>query len=164
MPQPKPPVDLLRAEFQDRHSGLLTDLLAQYTRFVQESPPVGERQMPERLQHLLRMVRVTGRNFLNEREPQVHGTGLTRDEILEMLLRDADAWLEQHGPDQDRWVAPFAELEATPAKRRNTKPPQRLRLSARQLRGGGGVGEEARWRQGRDLGRGDLLGAFEHRR
>jgi len=71
MPQRTPPVDLLRAGFQNRHSGLLTDLLAQYTRFVEESPPIGERQMPERLQHLLRMVRVTGRNFLNEREAQV---------------------------------------------------------------------------------------------
>jgi hypothetical protein len=117
MPQRTAPVDLLRAEFKNRHSGLLTDLLAQYTRFVQESPPVGERQMPERLQHLLRMVRVTGRNFLNERAPQVQSSGMTRDEILELMLRDADAWLEQHGPDQDKWIAPFAELEATPAKR-----------------------------------------------
>ncbi len=79
MPQRIPPIDLLRAEFQNRHSGLLTDLLAQYTRFVEESPPIGERQMPERLQHLLRMGRVTGRNFLNERESQVGTTGQTRD-------------------------------------------------------------------------------------
>ena len=72
MPQRTPPIDLIRAEFQNRHSGLLTDLLVQYTRFVEESPPIGERQMPERLQHLLRMVRVTGRNFLNEHEAQYH--------------------------------------------------------------------------------------------
>jgi hypothetical protein len=99
MPQRTPPIDLLRAEFQNRHSGLLTDLLAQYTRFVEESPPLGERQMPERLQHLLRMVRVTGRNFLNERATQVEATGL------------------DHGPSQKKWVPPFTELAATPAKR-----------------------------------------------
>ena len=117
MPQRTPPVDLLRAEFQNRHSGLLTDLLAQYTRFVEESPPIGERQMPERLQHLLRMVRVTGRNFLNERETQVASTGKTRDEILDMIIGDANQWLEKHGPVQKKWVAPFTELERTPAKR-----------------------------------------------
>ena len=117
MPQRSQPIDLIRAEYQNRHSGLLTDLLAQYTRFVEESPPIGERQMPERLQHLLRMVRVTGRNFLNEHEAQVIATGKTRDEILEVLLRDADDWLEKHGPAQKKWVAPFTELERTPAKR-----------------------------------------------
>src|ERR1043166_3716408 len=99
------PVDQLRSEFQNRHSGLLTDLLAQYTRFVNESPPVGERQMPERLQHLLRMVKVTGRNFLNEREPQVEATGLARDRILDMLLADAEAWIAEHAPRQKKWVA-----------------------------------------------------------
>jgi hypothetical protein len=104
--------DGLRREFQDRHSGLLNDLLAQYTRFVQESPPLGERQMPERLQHLLRMVRVTGRAFLNERQPQVDATGLSRDALLGLLLTDAEAWLKQHGPTQRRWMAPFKELEA----------------------------------------------------
>ena len=117
MPPHKSPVDTLRAEFQNRHSGLLTDLLAQYTRFVEESPPIGERQMPERLQHLLRMVRVTGRNFLNERESQVETSGKTRDEILEMIISDANDWLEKHGPAQKKWVAPFTELERTPAKR-----------------------------------------------
>jgi hypothetical protein len=117
MPQRTPPVDLLRAEFQNRHSGLLTDLLAQYTRFVEESPPLGERQMPERLQHLLRMVRVTGRNFLNERASQVEATGLERDKILDMIIDDADAWLKKHGPVQKKWLAPFSELAATPAKR-----------------------------------------------
>ena len=117
MPQRTPPVDLIRAEFQNRHSGLLTDLLAQYTRFVEESPPIGERQMPERLQHLLRMVRVTGRNFLNEHETLVIATGKTREQLLEILLRDADKWLEKHGPTQKKWVAPFTELERTVAKR-----------------------------------------------
>jgi hypothetical protein len=117
MPQRVPAVDVLRSEFQNRHSGLLTDLLALYTRFVQESPPLGERQMPERLQHLLRMVRVTARNFLNERPAQVHATGMERDEVLAVMLRDAEEWLEKHGPEQPRWVAPFDELEATPAKR-----------------------------------------------
>ncbi|MHB8508985.1 MAG: hypothetical protein ACYDGR_10120 [Candidatus Dormibacteria bacterium] len=117
MSQPSSVSVQLRTEFQERHSGLLTDLLSQYTRFVQESPPVGERQMPERLQHLLRMVRVTGRSFLNERVARVEATGMTRDEILEEMLRDADSWLQTHGPAQDRWVAPFAELETTPAKR-----------------------------------------------
>ena len=110
-------VDTLRAEFQNRHSGLLTDLLAQYTRFVDESPPIGERQMPERLQHLLRMVRVTGRNFLNERENIVQGTGSTRDEILAMIERDADEWLREHGPAQAKWVPPFKELESVGVKR-----------------------------------------------
>jgi hypothetical protein len=117
MSQRVSPLDAIRAEFQNRHSGLLTDLLAQYTRFVMESPPLGERQMPERLQHLLRMVRVTGRNFLNERVPQVTATGMTRDEVLEVMLRDADEWLEKHGPEQPNWLAPFTELEKTPAKR-----------------------------------------------
>lgn len=117
MPQRTQPIDVIRAGFQDRHSGLLSDLLAQYTRFVEESPPIGERQMPERLQHLLRMVRVTGRNFLNERETQVAATGKSRDEILELLIKDADDWLEKHGPAQKKWVAPFTELARTPAKR-----------------------------------------------
>jgi hypothetical protein len=117
MPQRVSAVDSIRAEFQNRHSGLLTDLLAQYTRFVEESPPLGQRQMPERLQHLLRMVRVTGRNFLNEREPLVQSTGMTRDEVLDVLLKDADDWLEKHGPAQERWVPPFTELETTGAKR-----------------------------------------------
>jgi hypothetical protein len=117
MPQRTPPLDLLRSEYQNRHSGLLTDLLAQYTRFVEESPPLGERQMPERLQHLLRMVRVTGRNFLNERAPLVEATGIDPEKILDMLTADADAWLKKHGPTQKKWVAPFAELAATPAKR-----------------------------------------------
>ena len=110
-------VESLRSEFQNRHSGLLTDLLAQYARFVDESPPLGQRQMPERLQHLLRMVRVTGRNFLNEREDQVMSSGVTRDDILEMMLRDADDWLQKHGPAQEEWVPPFTELETTGAKR-----------------------------------------------
>ena len=117
MPQRTPPIDLLRAEFHNRHSGLLTDLLAQYTRFVEESPPIGERQMPERLQPPLRMGRVTGRNFLNEREGQVAATGKTRDEILEVLLGDANDWLEKHGPAQKKWLPPYTELERTPAKR-----------------------------------------------
>jgi len=117
MPQHVSVVDSLRAEFQNRHSGLLTDLLAQYARFVEESPPLGQRQMPERLQHLLRMVRVTGRNFLNEREVQVQSSGMTRDEILELMLRDADDWLQKHGPAQDQWVPPFTELETTGVKR-----------------------------------------------
>jgi hypothetical protein len=117
MPQRPQPVDLLRAEFQDRHSGLLTDLLAQYSRFVQESPPAGQRQMPERLQHLLRMVRVTGRNFLNERAAAVEASGVPRDEILDLMLADADEWLRLHGPAQDSWVAPFRELELSPARR-----------------------------------------------
>lgn len=117
MPQRVSAVDSLRAEFQNRHSGLLTDLLAQYTRFVEESPPLGQRQMPERLQHLLRMVRVTGRNFLNEREPLVQSTGMTRDEVLDLMLRDADDWLQEHGPAQEPWVPPFTELETTGAKR-----------------------------------------------
>jgi hypothetical protein len=117
MPQRASAVDTLRADFQNRHSGLLTDLLAQYTRFVDESPPIGQRQMPERLQHLLRMVRVTGRNFLNERETIVMGSGMTRDQILELILRDADDWLEQHGPAQEKWVPPFTELETTGARR-----------------------------------------------
>jgi hypothetical protein len=117
MPQHVSVVDSLRAEFQSRHSGLLTDLLAQYARFVEESPPLGQRQMPERLQHLLRMVRVTGRNFLNEREVQVQSSGMTRDEILELMLRDADDWLQKHGPAQDQWVPPFTELETTGVKR-----------------------------------------------
>src|SRR5258708_21971170 len=99
MSQRTPPIDLLRGEFQNRHSGLLTDLLAQYTWFVEESPPIGERQMPERLQHLLRMVRVTGRNFLNEREPQVATTGKTRGESLPMRIGDANEWLGKHVPD-----------------------------------------------------------------
>ena len=73
--------------------------------------------MPERLQHLLRMVRVTGRNFLNEREAQVTSTGMSRDEVLLLLERDADEWLEKHGPTQDTWVPPFKELETTGAKR-----------------------------------------------
>ncbi|MFN2465910.1 MAG: hypothetical protein ABR598_06550 [Candidatus Dormibacteria bacterium] len=117
MPQHASAVDSLRTEFANRHSGLLTDLLAQYTRFVEESPPLGQRQMPERLQHLLRMVRVTGRNFLNERETQVQSTGMTRDEVLELMLRDADDWLHKHGPTQETWVPPFTELETTGAKR-----------------------------------------------
>jgi hypothetical protein len=117
LPQRTQPVDLLRAEFRDRHSGLLTDLLSQYTRWVQESPPAGERQMPERLQHLLRMVRVTGRNFLNERAPAVEATGVPRDDILDLMLADADEWLREHGPVQDRWLAPFRELELSPARR-----------------------------------------------
>src|ERR1700694_4378468 len=117
MAQRSQPTDLIRPDYQTRHSGLLTDLLAQYTRFVEESPPIGERQMPERLQHLLRMVRVTGRNFLNEREAQVAATGKSRDEILEVLLGDANDWLEKHGPVQKKWLAPFTELERTPAKR-----------------------------------------------
>src|SRR3981081_2841182 len=112
MPQRTPPVDLLSAEFQNRHSGLLTDLLAQYTRFVEESPPLGERQMPERLQHLLPMVRVTGRNFLNQPATQVEATGLERDKILDMIIDDADAWLKKHGPVQKKWLAPFSELAA----------------------------------------------------
>src|SRR3981081_235161 len=102
MPQRVTVVETLRMDFQSRHSGLITDLLAQYTRFVEESPPIGQRQMPERLQHLLRMVRVTGRNFLNEREPIVSSSGMTRDEILEMMLRDADEWLQTHGPVHDQ--------------------------------------------------------------
>jgi hypothetical protein len=117
MPQRVSAVDAIRSEFQNRHSGLLTDLLSQYTKFVEESPPLGERQMPERLQHLLRMVRVTGRNFLNEREPQVQATGMTRDEVLELMEHDADEWLQKHGPSQDKWVPPFKELETTGAKR-----------------------------------------------
>ncbi|MEA2645900.1 MAG: hypothetical protein QOE92_983 [Chloroflexota bacterium] len=117
MPQRTPPIDLLRAEFQNRHSGLLTDLLAGYTRFVEESPPLGERQMPERLQHLLRMVRVTGRSFLNDRAAQVEATGMERDEILDLLLKDTDSWLEKHGPAQKKWVAPFKELSTVPLKR-----------------------------------------------
>ena len=117
MPQRASAVDSLRSEFQNRHSGLLTDLLAQYTRFVDESPPIGQRQMPERLQHLLRMVRVTGRSFLNEREAIVAASGSTRDEILELMLRDADEWLEKHGPAQEKWVPPFTELETTGVKR-----------------------------------------------
>ena len=111
------PIDQLRAAFVNRHSGLLTDLLAQYTRFVEESPPLGERQMPERLQHLLRMVRVTGRSFLNERVAQVEATGQTRDEVLAILLTDAEAWIREHGPAQKKWMDPFKELEASPAKR-----------------------------------------------
>lgn len=117
MPQRVSAVDSIRSEFQNRHSGLLTDLLAQYTRFVEESPPLGQRQMPERLQHLLRMVRVTGRNFLNEREPQVQATGMSRDEVLDLLLKDADNWLQEYGPAQERWVPPFTELETTGVKR-----------------------------------------------
>jgi hypothetical protein len=117
MPQRPEPLDALRSEFQNRHSGLLTDLLAQYTRFVQESPPLGERSMPERLQHLLRMVRVTGRDFLNQREAQVASTGKTRDEILDILIMDSEEWLEKHGPEQPTWMAPFTELARTPAKR-----------------------------------------------
>lgn len=117
MPQHVSAVDTLRAEFQNRHSGLLTDLLAQYARFVNESPPIGQRQMPERLQHLLRMVRVTGRNFLNEREPVVQSTGMTRDEILDVLLADADEWLHKHGPAQENWVPPFTELATIVTKR-----------------------------------------------
>src|SRR6202165_4101264 len=116
MAQRSQPTDLIRPDYQTRHSGLLTDLLAQYTRFVEESPPIGERQMPERLQHLLRMVRVTGRNFLNEHEAQVIATGKTRDEILEVLLRDADDWLEKHGPAQEKGVAPLTALERHPAQ------------------------------------------------
>lgn len=111
------PIDTVRAAFQERHSGLLSDLLAQYTRFVDESPPLGERQMPERLQHLLRMVRVTGRNFLDERPALLQATGKSRDHILDLLLRDAEAWLKKHGPKQATWQAPFEELAATPAKR-----------------------------------------------
>ena len=111
------PLDALRAEFQNRHSGLLTDLLAQYTRFVTESPPLGQRQMPERLQHLLRMVRVTGRNFLDERTTQVENTGMTRDQILKMMLTDAEDWIEKHGPAQKKWMAPFKELEGITARR-----------------------------------------------
>jgi hypothetical protein len=117
MPQRVSSVETLRAEFANRHSGLLTDLLAQYAKFVEESPPLGERQMPERLQHLLRMVRVTGRNFLNEREDQVQSSGMTRDEILEMMLADADEWLHKHGPAQEKWVPPFTELVTTGVKR-----------------------------------------------
>lgn len=117
MPQRVSTTEALRSEFQNRHSGLLTDLLAQYAKFVEESPPIGQRQMPERLQHLLRMVRVTGRNFLNEREDQVNASGMTRDEILELMLRDADDWLEKHGPKQEKWVPPFTELETTGVKR-----------------------------------------------
>jgi hypothetical protein len=110
-------LESLRTGFQNRHSGLLTDLLAQYTRFVDESPPIGQRQMPERLQHLLRMVRVTGRNYLNEREQMVQATGMTRDEVLLLMLADADDWLKEHGPKQDNWVPPFTELETTGVKR-----------------------------------------------
>ena len=117
MPQRETALESIRAEFQNRHSGLLTDLLSQYTRFVEESPPLGQRQMPERLQHLLRMIRVTGRNFLNEREPQVQATGMTRDEVLVLIEDDADDWLQKHGPQQDKWVAPFRELQTTGAKR-----------------------------------------------
>jgi hypothetical protein len=117
MPQRLQPVDALRNEFQNRHSGLLADLLVQYTRFVTESPPLGERQMPERLQHLLRMVRVTGRNFLNERAPLVESSGQTRDQILEMLIKDAEAWIQTHGPRQKKWMAPFKELETIGARR-----------------------------------------------
>ena len=117
MPQRVTALESIRAEFQNRHSGLLTDLLAQYTRFVEESPPLGQRQMPERLQHLLRMIRVTGRNFLNEREPQVQATGMTRDEVLILIENDADDWLQKHGPQQEKWVPPFRELETTAVKR-----------------------------------------------
>jgi hypothetical protein len=117
MPQRVSALESIRAEFANRHSGLLTDLLAQYTRFVEESPPLGQRQMPERLQHLLRMIRVTGRNFLNEREALVQSTGMTRDEVLLIIENDADDWLQKHGPEQDKWLAPFRELETTSAKR-----------------------------------------------
>ena len=117
MPHRVTALESIRTEFQDRHSSLVTDLLAQYTRFVEESPPLGQRQMPERLQHLLRMIRVTGRNFLNEREAEVETTGKARDEILELIIGDANQWLEKHGPAQKKWVAPFTELERTPAKR-----------------------------------------------
>ncbi|GAC1328057.1 MAG: hypothetical protein NVSMB17_02980 [Candidatus Dormibacteria bacterium] len=117
MQQGSSALESIRAEFQNRHSGLLTDLLSQYTRFVEESPPLGQRQMPERLQHLLRMIRVTGRNFLNEREDQVEATGMTRDEVLLLIEGDADDWLHQHGPEQDPWVAPFRELETVGVKR-----------------------------------------------
>lgn len=117
MPPKLQPLDQLRADFVNRHSGLLSDLLAQYTRFVVESPPLGERQMPERVQHLLRMLRVTGRSFLDERAARVEATGHTRDEILAILLTDAEAWIREHGPAQKKWMAPFKELEMTPAKR-----------------------------------------------
>jgi hypothetical protein len=63
------------------------------------------------------MVRVTGRNCLNEREARVETSGQTRDEILELIIGDANHWLEEHGPAQKKWVAPFTELERTPAKR-----------------------------------------------
>jgi len=117
MPQRLQPLDQLRADFVNRHSGLLSDLLAQYTRFVVESPPLGERQMPERVQHLLRMLRVTGRSFLDERSALVQATGSTRDEVLAVLMSDAEAWIREHGPAQKKWMAPFKELEITPAKR-----------------------------------------------
>ena len=110
-------METVLADFHERHSGLLSDLLAQYTRFVEESPPLGERQMPERLQHLLRMVRVTGRNYLNERPQLVTATGKTRDQVLELICKDADAWLKKHGPKQPVWQAPFAELETVSSKR-----------------------------------------------
>jgi len=117
MPQNTSALESLRAEFQNRHSGLLTDLLSQYSKFVEESPPLGQRQMPERLQHLLRMIRVIGRNFLNEREDQVGATGMSRDEVLLLIEGDADAWLEKHGPEQEPWLAPFRELETVGARR-----------------------------------------------
>jgi len=111
------PLDQLKTDYQNRHSGLLADLLVQYTRFVTESPPLGERQMPERLQHLLRMVRVTGRNFLNERVALVEASGKTRDEVLDILIKDAEAWIQTHGPRQKKWMAPFKELETIGARR-----------------------------------------------
>jgi len=117
MPHRVTALESIRTEFQDRHSSLVTDLLAQYTRFVEESPPLGQRQMPERLQHLLRMIRVTGRNFLNEREPQVQATGMTRDEVLLLIEGDADDWLQKYGPEQEKWLPPFRELETTGVKR-----------------------------------------------
>jgi len=116
MQQRLQPIDQLRADFQNRHSGLLTDVLAHYARWVVEAPPLGERQMPERLQHLLRMVKVTGRSFLSERSSLVQATGLPPDKILNTLISDTEAWIAKHGPTQKKWMAPFKELEAT-AKR-----------------------------------------------
>jgi hypothetical protein len=59
----------------------------------------------------------TGRNYLNEREQMVQATGMTRDEVLLLMLADADDWLKEHGPKQDNWVPPFTELETTGVKR-----------------------------------------------